>query len=416
MLLPGTYEFTDVDTKFIDLGADVENVSIVGRDGAFETIIDGMNAADEFGVLNDGFLVKGLTFQNFAFREAWSGGNAVFQVIGDNNDSASVIRVTECVFDNNGAQGFFATTSDGYLQLDNSIVSNTGDYYTKQNIGFLMSTYRAVMLFNNTFYNNHPRSDINDLTVIDVWSYNTTDETVALHAYNNLFVYNTTDELTGIAQVRCDDETHPTDGDHTALLYRGNNMYYGNYFVANEADTSDDQPNDTLMVWEGSDGGPEGVVFDVLVGDEKIIGDPLFADAENDDFRLDPSSPAVNAGMEIAAIETGPNPHIGCLMPGLTPVGVNDESGVVKEFALSQNYPNPFNPATTINFQLPRDADVSLVVYDVLGAEVATLVDRNMKAGRHNVTFNASNLSSGIYFYRIEAGDFASVKKMTLLK
>jgi hypothetical protein len=416
MLLPGTYEFTDIDTKFLDAGPSVEKVSIIGRDGATETVIDGMNAADEWGYLNDGFLVKGLTFQNFAFREAWSGGNAIFTVIADNNDSASVARVTECVFNDNGAQGFFATESDGYLQLDNCIVSNTGDYYAKQNIGFLMSTYRAVMLFNNTFYNNHPRSDINDLTVIDVWSYNNSDEIVALHAYNNLFVYNTTDELTGIAQVRCDDETHPTDGDHTAIIYRGNNMYFGNYFVANETDTSDDVPNDTLATWEGSDGGPEGVTFDELVGAEKIIGDPMFADAENGDFRLDPSSPAVNAGMEIAAIGTGPNPHIGCLMPGLAPVGVEDDPGAVKEFALRQNYPNPFNPATTIKFQLPRDADVTLAVYDVLGAEVARLVDGEMQAGRHEVSFNAADFASGVYFYRIQAEDFVSVKKMMLLK
>ena len=89
---------------------------------------------------------------------------------------------------------------------------------------------------------------------------------------------------------------------------------------------------------------------------------------------------------------------------------------VVTEYALEQNYPNPFNPTTTINFQIPQDANVSLTVYDVLGAKVATLVDGQMQAGAHRVDFNASNLATGAYFYRLEAGDFVSVKKMLLLK
>jgi hypothetical protein len=92
------------------------------------------------------------------------------------------------------------------------------------------------------------------------------------------------------------------------------------------------------------------------------------------------------------------------------------ENGVPVAYALSQNYPNPFNPSTMINFALPKSGNVSLKVYDILGREVSTLVDGNMNAGYHQVNFNASKLASGVYFYRLTAGDFVSVKKLMLLK
>ncbi len=85
-------------------------------------------------------------------------------------------------------------------------------------------------------------------------------------------------------------------------------------------------------------------------------------------------------------------------------------------FALSQNYPNPFNPATEIAFALPENARVRLTVYDVLGREVARLVDGELPAGYHRVTFEGSRLATGMYFYRMEAGSFVQVKQMILVK
>ncbi len=85
-------------------------------------------------------------------------------------------------------------------------------------------------------------------------------------------------------------------------------------------------------------------------------------------------------------------------------------------YFLSQNYPNPFNPATIINYQIPADGFVTLKVYDILGKEVATLVNEQQKAGRYNVTFNASNLSSGVYIYELRSGEFIQSKKMMLLR
>jgi len=86
-------------------------------------------------------------------------------------------------------------------------------------------------------------------------------------------------------------------------------------------------------------------------------------------------------------------------------------------FALEQNYPNPFNPSTTINFTVTNVANVNLTVYNILGQKVATLLDnRSFAAGSHSINFEAGNLSSGIYIYRIEAGSFISQKRMTIIK
>jgi len=86
------------------------------------------------------------------------------------------------------------------------------------------------------------------------------------------------------------------------------------------------------------------------------------------------------------------------------------------EFSLSQNYPNPFNPATSIEFKLPVKSFVSLIVYDVIGNEVATLVKEEKSAGFYEVNFNANDLVSGVYFYRLQANSFTEIKKMILLR
>ena len=89
---------------------------------------------------------------------------------------------------------------------------------------------------------------------------------------------------------------------------------------------------------------------------------------------------------------------------------------VPHEFALSQNYPNPFNPVTTIEYQLPVDAKVMLKVYDILGSEVATLVNEQREAGYYKLSFYGSHLASGTYFFRLSANDFVQIKKMILMK
>jgi len=96
--------------------------------------------------------------------------------------------------------------------------------------------------------------------------------------------------------------------------------------------------------------------------------------------------------------------------------GVKSNSPVPTSYSLSQNYPNPFNPSTQIRFTIPEKTNVKLEVYNLIGQKVADLVNSELSAGEYSITFNASGLSSGIYLYRLQAGNFSSVKKMILMK
>jgi hypothetical protein len=93
-----------------------------------------------------------------------------------------------------------------------------------------------------------------------------------------------------------------------------------------------------------------------------------------------------------------------------------DYSMIPKVFSLSQNYPNPFNPMTTIRFDIPKEVKVTLKMYDMLGAEVETLIDEVMEPGYYKYEWNASKFASGVYFYRLTAGNFVSTKKLILLR
>jgi hypothetical protein len=91
-------------------------------------------------------------------------------------------------------------------------------------------------------------------------------------------------------------------------------------------------------------------------------------------------------------------------------------NNITSEFILNQNYPNPFNPTTTISYQIPEKRFVTISVYDVLGNEIATLVNKEQPAGKYDVEFDATRLSSGVYFYRLQAGSYFKIKKMVLTK
>lgn len=106
-----------------------------------------------------------------------------------------------------------------------------------------------------------------------------------------------------------------------------------------------------------------------------------------------------------------PNPDMYIPITDVSPV-----SGIIKDFALSQNYPNPFNPGTTISYSLEKRSEVKISVYDLLGHEVAILVDGMRSAGTHKVQFDGSNMSSGIYFYKLQSEGKVISKKMALIK
>ena len=124
---------------------------------------------------------------------------------------------------------------------------------------------------------------------------------------------------------------------------------------------------------------------------------------------------ATDVSVFSGAATTNPVMYYGFTIPDV-PVGITDGSQIVRSFNLNQNYPNPFNPSTKIDYTLPEKSNVSLRVYDMLGREVANLVNATQEAGNHTVNFNASNLASGLYISTLKSGNNVMSKKMMLLK
>jgi hypothetical protein len=122
------------------------------------------------------------------------------------------------------------------------------------------------------------------------------------------------------------------------------------------------------------------------------------------------TNPTVNLNINNVILETA-------IYDTIPPIGIqNLNTGVPKSFGLHQNYPNPFNPVTKIKFDIPQFSPVSIKMYDVLGNEVAVIYNGELAPGYYEAEFNASNYASGVYFYRIDAGEFTSVKRMVLVK
>ena len=168
---------------------------------------------------------------------------------------------------------------------------------------------------------------------------------------------------------------------------------------------------------------PEGM-FDIRFGSGRIAEDinssiqeiqmsgvtyPLTVRAEGMDIRLmDETGKTVNVNMKSGEDVVISDATIQKLM-------VTGEL-IPAEYALEQNYPNPFNPNTTIKFSLAKEVQVNLSVVNILGERVMELKNEMMKPGNYEVEFNASTLASGVYLYRISAGEFVDVKKMVLIK
>ena len=99
-----------------------------------------------------------------------------------------------------------------------------------------------------------------------------------------------------------------------------------------------------------------------------------------------------------------------------SPLSIQSNNHNPEIYFLAKNYPNPFNSTTTIAFTLPQSVFITLKIYNILGGEIASLVDKKLQAGNHTYTFDGSNLASGVYLYRIEAGEFQDMQKMILIK
>ena len=130
------------------------------------------------------------------------------------------------------------------------------------------------------------------------------------------------------------------------------------------------------------------------------------------------SNPAdiyVNRMTDTLAVPNAGNSTVGLFLLDI-PTGISQVSGIANSFELHQNYPNPFNPSTNLEFGISDLGFVSLKIYDLLGKEVTTLVNEVLSPGTYKYTFDASDLSSGIYYYKMEAEGFSETKRMTVLK
>ena len=162
---------------------------------------------------------------------------------------------------------------------------------------------------------------------------------------------------------------------------------------------------------------------DFLSIDTTGVRGPRKADGSLPDLkflRLASTSGLIDIGTDVGLPFSGKAPDLGAYEYGLVS-SVNEESQVPNEFKLEQNYPNPFNPETTISYTLQTPSKVSLKVYDLLGNEIATLVNNFQTAGNYDIKFNVktrhgASLQTGVYFYRIQTQTFSETKKMILLK
>ena len=129
---------------------------------------------------------------------------------------------------------------------------------------------------------------------------------------------------------------------------------------------------------------------------------------------LDIYQGAANAGDTLGSIGYTVNLHFASMF--FSPTAIEEEIAIPDEFFITNNYPNPFNPSTKIDYGLPEDTYVAIEIFDILGRKVETVVSQEQPAGYYQVVWRADNVSSGLYFYRIQEGDFTETKKMTLLK
>ena len=243
------------------------------------------------------------------------------------------------------------------------------------------------------------------------------------YTYNNIGIYTVTmtatntygsDIATKVDYINVTDQSTGTM--HVSSMSVGRTKsgayYYGTCTVTIQDDVSAPVANATVYVTAtGPTGGSysgitasDGTVsFRTSSGLKKPVGEWCFE--------------VTNVTHAVNTYDSGSNNATQTCESGVVYGNKNGDLALIPdEYYLSQNYPNPFNPATEIGFSLPKATNVSLVVYNLLGQEVKTLIEGELPAGQHSVTFDASPYSSGIYFYRLQTNDFAEIKKMVLVK
>lgn len=200
----------------------------------------------------------------------------------------------------------------------------------------------------------------------------------------------------------------------TFITFGGNNLFFNGYYVVNNSPNQYNFANgkvarftipksekfDSLLIMNGIN--PDSAL--VFMFANGMSGDTLGLNS----FQTDTT--VVFEASHFSQILGGDKALYSTLS------SEDQESSIPTQFSLRQNYPNPFNPSTTIEYGLPERTFVELKIFNILGKEVATLVNSTQEAGMHNVTFDASKLTSGVYLYKIKTSKFTEFKKMILLK
>jgi hypothetical protein len=164
---------------------------------------------------------------------------------------------------------------------------------------------------------------------------------------------------------------------------------------------------------------PGAQSYDLQADDNEAFSSPVEANGlERTEAQLTGLSDGLVVFWRIRAVgPDGPGPYSATFrFTTAANVATENQESLPVEFSLGANYPNPFNPSTTIPYELPETAHVMITIYDLFGREVARLVDDTISAGRHSVTFEAGNLPSGSYFYRLETSEWSDVRQLLLLK
>ncbi len=382
--------------------------TVSGDAGAIECIIDTANFTEKVTIQ-----INNSDFINNTAENLYGG-----VVIRQENSDTSLcsIMMDKNTFRENSAYSYSAIRFIGSIddiEIGNSIFEN--NQAIQPTSIFSANGGAKVKVYNTVFAKNYPRAaSLNVNSRIDF--------------INCSFIGNNGSERSALS-LRNNAEATVTN---SVFWDNGNNIF--------SLITVGGNGNTLTINYSDLQYGPDSIyVSDSLSivnwGTGNIESYPLFADTLNNDFHLQNNSPCIAAGidsLEIAGvwyycpvtdIEGNPRPDPAGSMPDMGayesqyPVGIqNDISAVPVEFALYQNYPNPFNPCTIIKYQIPKTAYVELVIYNVLGRKVETLADGVKPAGFYEPEFNGSHLSSGVYFYRLKAGDYSEIRKMILMK